>query len=282
MKDRKIDPKELKNITILYVEDDVGIRTQMSQVLNKLFKKAYVGIDGADGIVVYKKYMDEIDVVVTDINMPNINGLDMVKKINTLNKSIATIVTSADSDSSNILNAIDMNIDKYIQKPLQIKELTVSIVDLVLKYRRMNNIESLAKNLIQKTTKDDKEHSQLQSEIFRLRNHNVYLNSLVKKYIISLRIDKKGNIIEISSKFEKCFGYENILGKNINILEDENCTQESIQKLMLKTIHIKENVSSSYTLVGKNDNKISGEIMISAVYGKDALVNGYMVYFDLI
>ena len=105
MIERKIDPKELKNITILYVEDDTGIRTQMSQILNKLFKKVYVAVDGGDGIVVYKKHIDEIDVVVTDINMPNINGLDMIKKINTLNKSIATIVTTAHSDSKNMINA---------------------------------------------------------------------------------------------------------------------------------------------------------------------------------
>lgn len=129
---------------------------------------------------------------------------------------------------------------------------------------------------------DDKEHMHLQSEIFHLKNHNMYLNSLVQRYIISLRTDKKGTIIETSSKFEKCFGYQNIIGKNINILEDENCSQESIQKLMLKTIHVKENVSSVYTLVGKNGQKISGEIMLSAIYGKDALVDGYMVYFDLI
>ncbi len=279
----KLDTKQLQHITILYVEDDDIVSSQTKKILDKLFKKVYVGFDGKDGLALYKKNIDDIDVVVTDINMPNMNGLDMIKEINKLNKSLPTIVTSAYSDSDNLLKAIDINVDKYITKPIQIKELTVTIVELVLHYRRINNIENLAKNLVQKTTQTDKENDELNTVLEMAQNHNIYLKSIVDTMVINFQTDKNGNITALSTKFKAFFQYsEDIIGKSIDILKCESCHQESFQKLMLRAIHTKKTVIAKYTLITNNERKFETEVTMTPFYGKDALVDGYTFYLDIL
>jgi len=279
----KLDTKELKNITVLYVEDNDTVRTQTEKIFNKLFKKSYVGVDGVEGFKLYQEHMLEIDVIVTDINMPNLSGLDMIKKINKFNNSIATIVTTAHSDSDNLLKAIDINIDKYITKPIQIKELTVAIVELVLKYRRINNMEDLAKGLVQKTTLTDKENNELSYELEVTKNQNHYFKTIIDHLVVNFKTDKNGNITNISTKFKIFFGYDDsILGKNINILQCSSCTQESFQKLMLKAIHTKKTVISTYTFVTNTSRTVEAEVTMTPSYGEDGLVNGYTFYLDII
>ena len=279
----KLDAKQLKHITVLYVEDDKMVSSQTKKVLDKLFKKVYIGVDGVNGLSVYKENIDDIDVIVTDINMPNMNGLDMIKEINLLNKSIPTIVTSAHSDSSNLLKAIDINVDKYITKPIQIKELTVTIVELFLHYRRINNIENLAKNLVQKTTQTDKENDELNTVLEMAQNHNIYLKSIVDTMVINFQTDKNGNITALSTKFKAFFQYsEDVIGKSIDILKCESCEQESFQKLMLRAIHTKKTVIAKYTLITNNERKFETEVTMTPFYGKDALVDGYTFYLDIL
>jgi response regulator RpfG family c-di-GMP phosphodiesterase len=278
----KLDSKQLKSIAILYVEDDDIVRDQTTKILKKLFKKVYIGIDGKNGLELYIKHINNIDIVITDINMPKINGLDMISEINNLNKSIPTIVTTAHSDAKNLLKAIDINIDKYITKPIQIKELTLTIVDLVLKYKRSNNIENLAKSLVHKTTQNDKENCELNTELEMMTNQKIYLDSIVDNMVLNFKIDKSGTIIKVSNKFKVFFDYKNIVGKNINILKCQSCNQESFQKLMLKAIHTKKMVMSTSTLITNYDRKVDVEVTMTPSYGVDALVNGYLVYLDII
>lgn len=279
----KLDTKELKNITVLYVEDNEMVRTQTEKILKKLFKKVYIGEDGEEGYQLYIKHTDDIDVIVTDINMPNLNGLDMVEKINKLNKSIPTIVTTAHTDSNNLLHAIDMNIDKYITKPIQIKELTVSIVDLVVKYRRINNMEDLAKSLVQKTTQTDKENAQLSQIVNISQQQNQYYGTIIDHLVVSFKTDKNGSITETSTKFKTFFGYDDsILGKNINILQCSSCTQESFQKLMLKAIHTKKTVVSKYTFITNHNRIVEAEVTMTPSYAKSGFVNGYTFYLDIL
>lgn len=279
----KLDTKQLKNITILYVEDDQTVRLQTEKILDKLFKKVYVAIDGQNGLDTYSENMDDIDIVISDINMPNLNGLDMIKEINNLNKSIPTIVTTAHTDSTNLMRAIDINVDKYISKPVQIKELTIAIVDLVVKYKRVNNIENLAKNLVLKTTQNDKETNELNYVLEVTKYENEYLKTIVDNMVVSFKTDKNGLIREISNKFKSFFEYdESIFGEDMNILKCQTCTQESFQKLMLKAIHTKKTLVSTYTFQTKSDRRVDAEVTMTPHYGEDTLVNGYTFYLDLL
>ncbi|MEA3513558.1 MAG: response regulator, partial [Campylobacterota bacterium] len=280
----KLNTAELKKITILYVEDDEVVRLQTKTVFEKLFKKVYIGYDGENGLEIYKLNKSDIDIVITDINMPNMDGLTMIKKINNIHNSIPTIVTTAHTDSKHLLNAIDRNVDKYITKPIQIKELTVAIFELVAKYKRAENIESLAKNLALKTTKDDKQNIELNNMIDIVRNQNIHLKTVIENLVVKFETDKNGIITEVTNKFTRFFGYNknDIIGKDINILKSSSCEQESFQKMMLKAIHTKKTVVSSYTFETKEKKPFDAEVTMTPKYSEDALVSGYTFYLDIL
>lgn len=280
----KLNTKELKTITLLYVEDDELIREQTASVFIKVFKKVFTATDGKEGLDLYQQNQSEIDVVVTDINMPNLNGLEMIGKINELGKNIPAIVTTAHTDSTFLMNAIDVNVDKYIAKPFQIKDLTVSIVDNVLKYRRMNNIEVLAKNLVQKTNKDEEVNADLSEKVKYLEYQNEYNRAIIDNYVITFKVDKNGIITKVSDKFLRFFGFsqDEIVSKDMKLLRCDECSGESIQKLMLKAIHEKKTVTARYVFNNKDSDKVEGDLTLTPEYDENNLVSGYTIYLDII
>jgi PAS domain S-box-containing protein len=280
----KLDTKELKTITILYVEDDETVRAQTAAVMKKLFKKVFVGNDGVEGLEIYKKNQKDIDIVVSDINMPNMNGLEMIENINKLNTQIPTVVTTAHTDSKFVINAMDINVDKYMAKPLLIKELTINIVNIVQKYRRLNNIEVLARSLMNKQSKTDTLQSNLNEKVERLQMEKTYLNAIVDNLVLKVKVDKAAHILETSDKFLRFFelSKEEVIGKNINILRCEECTGESFQKLMLKAIHMKKTVTSTYTFTKNDKKQFIGDVTLTPIYDVNMLVSGYIIYIDLL
>lgn len=121
--------ENLKNINILYIEDDKFVREQTSNLLNAIFNNVYIANDGEEGILQYTKYADELDAIVTDINMPNMTGVEMAKKIHTeLEKTpVPIIAVSAYSSEDYGMEEIKENFSYYLRKPIQIKELINTI-----------------------------------------------------------------------------------------------------------------------------------------------------------
>ncbi|MEA3554177.1 MAG: response regulator [Campylobacterota bacterium] len=281
----KLDTKKLKTITLLYVEDDDTIRNQTFSLFEKIFKKVYVACDGQVGLDTYSKHQDNIDIIVSDIHMPKLNGLDMIEKVNNIEKvSIPKIITTAHTDSQNLLNAIDIHVDKYIRKPVQIKDLTVSIVNLVSKYRRSNKLESLAKGLVVKSNHDDKKTQELSYLLNIKTKENELFKNIIDNYVSKFRTDKNGIIMEVTPKLSRLFEYEDdeLIGENINKLKCTSCSQESFQKLMLKAIHSKQTVTATHTFTTNSDKSIVCDVTMTPSYGSDSLVSGYTFYLDII
>jgi CheY-like chemotaxis protein len=110
--------KELtKELVILYVEDEEDIRHQMLGLLRILFKEVYVASDGFEGLSLFQKRY--YDLIITDIQMPNMNGLDMVQHIRLTHPNIPIIITTAFSDQEYFIRSIDLKIDKYLLKPIE-------------------------------------------------------------------------------------------------------------------------------------------------------------------
>jgi response regulator RpfG family c-di-GMP phosphodiesterase len=120
----------LKQLTVLYVEDQDEIRTFTSNILSSFLKKLIVCSNGEEGIDSFKKNPD-INLIITDINMPKMNGLEMVKRINQLNPNIPTITTTAHTDSNFYKKSIDLGITSYCLKPLDLYELIKNITKLL-------------------------------------------------------------------------------------------------------------------------------------------------------
>lgn len=106
-----------KELVVLYVEDEEDIRHHMVSLLRILYKKVDVACDGFEGLEMFHNH--SYDLVITDIQMPNMNGLDMIEHIRMNNADIPIIITTAFSDQDYFIRSIDLKIDKYLLKPIE-------------------------------------------------------------------------------------------------------------------------------------------------------------------
>ncbi|MFV0561850.1 EAL domain-containing protein [Malaciobacter mytili] len=153
----------LKNITILYAEDEASLREITLNILKGFTKKQFVAKDGREGLELFKENEEEIDLIITDVNMPHMNGLEMIKEIKQLNPNIPIIVATAFSNTEYLLEAIDIGVDKYVLKPIDIKKLLQTMSQSLLyhelkdlyidKLTHLPNRNRLKKDLAQ-TTED--------------------------------------------------------------------------------------------------------------------------------
>ncbi len=122
----------LKTATILYVEDDEGIREGYTRALKRYAKELYLAKDGQEGLEQYEKHRP--DIIVSDIKMPRKNGIEMVQDIRRENPQQPVIFTTAHSESGYTLEALELQVDGYILKPVDKKVLR-------------NKIEQISKSL---------------------------------------------------------------------------------------------------------------------------------------
>ena len=136
---------KLKKITILYVEDEEIIRDVIVNVLDSMFKEFIIATNGLEGVEKYKQYQDKIDLIVTDINMPKLNGLDMLAQIKQINPFIPMIITTAHDDIDFLHKAIEVGVTGYVTKPIDIRKLIKTIEKNVLPIVEKKQLEDKLK-----------------------------------------------------------------------------------------------------------------------------------------
>ncbi|MEO5332621.1 MAG: diguanylate cyclase [Magnetococcus sp. YQC-5] len=117
----------LKSLTILYVEDDPDIHNQLDFFLKRHVGKLLIANDGQEGLEQFKTHRP--DIIVTDILMPIMDGLEMTKNIREADINIPIIVTTAYSDEEFFLRSIELGIDRYVLKPTDPKILFRALIN---------------------------------------------------------------------------------------------------------------------------------------------------------
>lgn len=115
------DIGKFKKFTILYVEDNEQIREHTTYILKKMFKEVYEATNGEEGLKFYEKHHPHI--ILTDIYMPELGGMDMVKIIRKEDRKTKIIVATAYTDKEYLLDAIELDVVSYIEKPLNVSVL---------------------------------------------------------------------------------------------------------------------------------------------------------------
>lgn len=186
-----------KNITILYVEDEDQIRENTKRPLDRLCSKLFVASNGKEGLEFYKRYNP--DIVISDIKMPSMNGIEMCKEIKNINTKQHIIFTTAHSDSLYFMEAIDMQVDGYILKPIEYDLLKNKIDNII---EQINIANSL------------KEQEILCSEVTRFQNNLLFV------------LDEIREVIFANDKFLEFF--------NIQSFEEFNNIYKDIGNLFIK------------------------------------------------
>jgi len=120
----------LKNLNILIAEDDAIILDELYKTTSILFKEVFTAVNGQDAYSIFE--YEKIDLIITDLKMPLLGGMDLIKKIRKKNYEIPIIILSSFSEQETLLKALNLGVSGYLIKPVEFYEL----VDILLKAAR--------------------------------------------------------------------------------------------------------------------------------------------------
>lgn len=201
---KELNKELLGSLVVLYIEDEDFIRDEVSYFLGNQVKELIVAKDGIEAIEKFKEY--EPDLLITDLQMPKMNGIEMLEKLN--NKNVPVIVTTAYSDVEYFLKAIELRVNKFIIKPIDLYQLMHDIQDCILS-------------------------THLRDRLFEKEQ---LLNIVDENVLVSVT-DKNGVIIDASSAFCDFVEYsrEELIGATHRILKHPD-TPNSFYEQMWKEI----------------------------------------------
>ena len=150
----------LKDKKILYIEDDKVVLANISKLLQNYFAHIYTAFDGEEG---YRKFIEyNVDLLMVDIELPKLNGINLIKKIRKRNSTIPIVVISAYTKTDYLLESVELKLDKYIVKPFTSRKLHDLLGKLNESFIEDNQI-TLAENIVVDKVKgaivtDNEEH----------------------------------------------------------------------------------------------------------------------------
>lgn len=206
----------LKKTTLLYVEDDDSTREELEFFLQNKVNKLFVAKNGQEGLDTFEK--NRPDLIITDIQMPIMNGIQMIKKIKEIDPNVPIVIITAFNDTDYLFEAIKLKVTNYLTKPLNLFSLSETLA-------------TIAKNI------------NLEKENKEIYNTLKQYKDIVDERSIISKATKDGIITYVNEPFEKISGYkkEEILGKSHNIVSHPNM-DKTIFIDMWKKIKIEKNL----------------------------------------
>jgi PAS domain S-box-containing protein len=184
------------DMTVLYAEDDEDVRELLSTIISTRVTNLIVAKDGQEALELFHKHEKEIDVIVTDIEMPRMTGLELIREVKQELNYPYIIITTAFNDTDFLLDAIELRINKFLFKPIRAEQLfnILEEIDYTLSLRADN---------IKKTK--------------LLAEYKNAIDSSAMVYIT----DIEGNITYVNDTFCALINIEkdNIIGKNIDTIK---------------------------------------------------------------
>jgi PAS domain S-box-containing protein len=191
-----------RELKLLYVEDNPDSREMTSLILEDFFDEIVVAVDGQEGLEKFRK--GAFDLIITDINMPVMNGLEMIERIRAEDSEIPIIVLSAHNEEEFFIQSITLGVDGYLLKPIDLDQLIGVLERVVGKYQYLQ---------------DARKNLNLLTQYQQATN----LSSIVSK------TDTRGVITFVNDKFCEISGYtkEELLGKPHNIVRHPDMPKEA-------------------------------------------------------
>jgi PAS domain S-box-containing protein len=244
---------QLKTTTILYVEDDTNAREEIAYFLESKVEKLFQAKDGAEGLAIFEKHNQNIDIVITDIQMPNMHGLDMAEKIKQIDNDIPIVVTSAFNDSDYLFKAIEVGISHYVTKPVDLMQL-------------IQKIALIAQNI------------NMKKAFFQTKKSLEYYQKAIDERMLLTKCDTEGIITYVNEQLSSMTGFhkEELLGKEELILWQPSEVEEGKYKKLfndLKTNHYYHDVVMYQS---KTEATIIVDLTAFSVLNEHNEVEGYI------
>ncbi|MEA3353283.1 MAG: response regulator [Campylobacterota bacterium] len=212
-----------KGLKLLLVEDDTMSMEQSLNFFNEVFTDIITAHDGYDGYEKFKS--NEIDIVITDVEMPRMNGLEMSKKIKELNKDIPIIIISGYNDAKYLLETIKMGINSYIVKPINLIQFMDTLSNVVEKVRLKDELEQY-KQKLEKTNKalfslNDDLEVQMMERIGEIYALNQEILATQKEVIFTMGTIGESRCNETGAHVKRVAEYSKIFAIHYGLGEEE-------------------------------------------------------------
>jgi len=232
-----IEPKILKEVTrnlnILYAEDEETLRTGMVKSLKRLFKNVYVAEDGYEGVELFKK--NKIDLIISDINMPNIDGIEMFQIISDTVKPLSPppfITLTAHNEPELLIKLIDLGIDKFLLKPVNKEKMIDSLYKVCVVIDNNNLITKYQAGI-----EEAYEEAEKQKRILQNKLKSIALDKKTQKF----QIDKRRTTEEKKVALKKEENHFEMLdNEDSDELEDLCIEMDAYVTMMFQVNHIDE------------------------------------------
>ncbi len=201
----KETPKALLPLSIMYVEDEGVILRSVNTMLERKIRDVYTATDGKMGFDIFKKHKPQI--VITDIRMPIMNGLEMIEKIKEIEPATKFIVVTAYGEINYFIRAIELGVHGFILKPVDVNRL-------------MDMIQELGNGILLQREIERKEEDRKKSDE-ALQEQKAYFERLFESspeaVVVTLN---DGKVLQVNNAFTDMFGYtlEEAIGKGIDEL----------------------------------------------------------------
>ncbi len=194
------------DISVMYVEDELPTRDKIARILKREVKSLFLAKDGKEGLALFE--LHHPDIVITDIKMPVMDGLEMAERIKAIDKDVHVVLTTAHGEADSLMKSIKVGVYGYLLKPVD-----VSILTRIL--GEMARSIGIARELKEKTT--------LLEEYKRA----------VDESNIVYRADTEGRITYVNDEFCKAYGYNRneLLGKDYKVVLRPPVKDETILEL---------------------------------------------------
>ncbi len=205
-----------KGLKVLYVEDNDEARASTKDTLGEFFDNITVATDGIEGLEKFNK--GHFDLIISDINMPNMNGIDMVSKIREKDKDIAILIISAYSESGYFIETIRLGVEGYLLKPIELEQFISMLFKSIEKIKIKKEINEYQKNLELK----------IQNQLSKIQKQNSIIQNREKFAAMGEMIDT------ISHQFKQPLSIMKLRTQEIELLienKHEGNIKESIESI---------------------------------------------------
>jgi len=257
-------------LTLLYVEDNKGLQEQAGKIFKKIFKNLMLADSGESAYLLFKEHQP--DIVITDINMGKLNGLELSRMIKKINPFVKIIITSAFDDKDYLFEAIDINVSKYLKKPMTIADLTDAITKVVNEIEFQNS-----RNIFEHYIKDIFHYQD--SLLILIKNNEVLIAN--KKCLEFFSQESLDSFKEFFVTFDKQILKHNNFLYNHDDIDWLESAKDSSAKLFNVKIADKNNISrhfilKAYKIPDKDETYILSfdditDLNLLIIYDKEAM-----------
>jgi diguanylate cyclase (GGDEF)-like protein len=213
----------LKNINVLYVEDEQDVREFTSKTISTIVNKVIVAENGKDGLEKFFENPD-LNLILTDINMPKMGGLEMCAKIRETDEEIPIVITSAHSDPDFLKKAIEVKVSAYAMKPIDLYHLIESMikaVEPIFLKKELEKINTTLENKVEEAVKMTKSILDAQDNMVILTDLNKAIE-VNKKFLEFFDVSSLDEFFEKNNSLLDMFIIDNNFFNKTKLQDQEN------------------------------------------------------------